>query len=122
MTWVFPGEINNPHSLAHSSIASSMICTILISSSTVVHSFQTALSFANCERSTLYLISRVSSFCLRESAITLNSVGLRTAPCGDPFSFSWNSAYLSSILTLIFLLVRKSLIYLKVRPFYAIFC
>ena len=46
----------------------------------------------------------------------LNSVGLRTAPCGDPFSCSWNSAYVSSIFVLIFLSVRKSLIHFKVRP------
>ena len=85
MTWVFPGEINNPHSLAHSSIASSMICTILISSSTFVHSFQTAFSSANCERSTLYLISRVSSFCLRESAITLIASGSGRRPAVTHF-------------------------------------
>ena len=116
-TWVFPGEIRKPHSKAHSSIASKIICIILIISSTFFPDFQTALSSANCDRSTPYLISRLCRFCLSESPITLNSVGLSTAPWGDPFSCSWKSAHSSSILTRIFLSVRKSLIHFSVRPF-----
>ena len=96
-TWVLPGEIRKPHSMAHSSIASKIICIILIISSTFFPDFQTALSSANCDRSTPYLISRLCSFCLSESPITLNSVGLSTAPWGDPFSCSWKSAHSSSI-------------------------
>ena len=102
LTWVFPGEIRNLHSLAHSSIACNVICIILTSSSIVVPVFQIVLSSAICERSTLCYISTASTFCLRESPFTLNSVGLRTALCGDPFSCSWNSAYASSILTSFF--------------------
>ena len=115
-TWVFPGEIRKPHSMAHSSIASKIICMILIISSTFFPDFQTALSSANCERSTPYLISRLCNFCLSESPITLKSVGLSTAPWGDPFSCSWKSAHSSSIFTRIFLSVKKSLIHFNVRP------
>ena len=89
-TWVFPGEIRNPHSLAHSSIACNMICIILIISSVFFPDFQIALSSANCDKSTPCLESRASNFCLSESAMTLNSVGLRTAPCGDPFKILGN--------------------------------
>ena len=113
-TWVFPGEIRNPHSLADYSIAC-IICIILIFSSVFFLDFQTALSSANCGRSTTCLISRASNFCLSESAMTLNRVRLRTAPCGDPFSCSWNSAYVSSIFVLIFLSVRKYFIHFKVH-------
>ena len=66
ITWGFPGEISNLHSLAHSSIACDIICMILIISSIFVPDFQIALLSANCERSTLCLISRASCFCLRE--------------------------------------------------------
>ena len=103
--------------MAHSSIASKIICIILIISLTFFHDFQTALSSANCDRSTPYLISRLCSFCLSNSPITLNSVGLSTAPWGNPFSCSWKSAHSSSIFTRIFLSVRKSLIHFSVRPF-----
>ena len=64
-TWVFPGEIRNPHSLAHSSIACNIICIILVISSVFFPDFQTALSSANCDRSTPFLISRASNFCFK---------------------------------------------------------
>ena len=88
---------------------------IFFISSTFFPDFQTALSSANCDRSAPYLISRLCSFCLSESPITLISVWLSTAPWGDPFSCSWKHS--SLIFTQIFLSVKKSLIHFKVQPF-----
>ena len=114
MAFVFTVEILKPQSWDHISVLSRADWIFLSASLGDECLVQIALSSANWQSDRFGTSPRASS---RVFMMTLNKIGLRTLPWGQPFSRSWMSDVSFPTLTCIFLPFKKLCIQWNIFPF-----